>query len=73
MTRTVNIYKGNIFLAHFVFFTMNNSVVGLVFLVLIQFLSFSCALYVLIHCIKIKSILRSLPNHLIICLLIIST
>ncbi len=52
---------------------MMNDVEGLVFLVFIQFLSFSCALYVLIHCIKTKNTLRSLPNHLIICLLIVST
>lgn len=52
---------------------MNNSTVGLVFLVLIQFLSLSCALYVLIHCIKKQNTLRNLPNHLIICLLIVST
>ncbi len=52
---------------------MKSSVEGLVCLVFIQFLSFLCALYVLIHCIKEKSTYRSSPNHLIICLLIVST
>ncbi len=52
---------------------MFNGIDSLVCLVLTQFLSFVCAIYILIHCIKKKSTLRSLPNHLIICLLIVST
>ena len=52
---------------------MYNGIGSLVCLVLTQFLSFVCAIYILIHYAKKKSTLRSLPNHLIICLLIVST
>lgn len=52
---------------------MKNSVYALICLVSIQSLSFFCAVYLLIVCIKTRNIIRSLPNHLILCLLIIST
>ena len=46
---------------------------GLICLAIIQFFSFLCALYVLLHCVKNKATIRSLPNHLIICLLVVAT
>lgn len=52
---------------------MKNSVYGLIGLVFIQSLSFLCAVYLLIVCLTTKNIIRSLPNHLILCLLIVST
>lgn len=50
-----------------------NSVEGLIFLVIIQSLSFFCALFLLISCVKKRSNICNLPNHLILCLLIVST
>ena len=49
-----------------------NSIGGFTCLFFIQFLSFCCAVYLLINCITKKNIYKNLPNHLIICLLLVS-
>jgi hypothetical protein len=51
---------------------MKLNVISLVFLVIIQFTSFLCTVYLLVQYGKKKSLLRRLPNHLILCLLIVS-
>ena len=52
---------------------MKNSVEGLICLVVIQSLSFFCSVYLLFTCLKKKSTIWNLPNHVILCLLIVST
>ena len=51
---------------------MKNDVVSLSFIVITQFTSLACALYILVQFGKKRSQLRSLQNHLIMCLLIVS-
>jgi hypothetical protein len=52
---------------------MTSGVLSLIILVIVQLTSLACALYVLIQLGKKRSVLRCLQNHLIVCLLFVST